>query len=268
MKKIKAVVSDLDGTLLDSDKNISSENLEVIHELKKRNIKFVIASGRPIVSILLNIERWKINDFVDYIIYTNGYGIYNYALSKDTTFFPMKEEWCCEICNLYGQLNLCFLDYDGYKIHTTKINQTVKRVESYNHAKVEIVDLNYFKNHSFPKLMISGTEKEINFLETIYAKNHNNEKYHGFRSASDIFEFIDSRISKYNAIEKLMNSLQISKEEIIAFGDSANDLEMLSSLPNSIAMGNAIDSIKQVAAYVTEANDKDGIASFIRKYII
>ena len=65
-----------------------------------------------------------------------------------------------------------------------------------------------------------------------------------------------------------MNSLQISKEEIIAFGDSANDLEMLSSLPNSIAMGNAIDSIKQVAAYVTEANDKDGIASFIRKYII
>ena len=73
-------------------------------------------------------------------------------------------------------------------------------------------------------------------------------------------QVVSREVGKYAAIEKIRLRLGLEKDEIAVFGDDVNDIEMLTNYPHSVAMGNAVPAVKAVAAYVTKANDEDGVA--------
>ena len=76
---------------------------------------------------------------------------------------------------------------------------------------------------------------------------------------------MDKSVSKATGIEVLLNHYGISKDEAIAFGDNYNDIEMLKYIPQSVAMGNAPEDIKQIAAAVTDSNEDSGIYTYLVK---
>ena len=268
--KIKMIVSDLDGTLLSSTKEISEIDLATMIALKNKNILITIASGRPLKSILLNLKKWKIDKLVNYIIHTNGYGIFNCSTGIDQTFYTMDSITCSNIIERYFKSpGLSIIDYDGLSIKTTKINRTVLRIQSYNNAHIQLVDTRYFKEHIFPKLMFSGHDDDIDSLAKDYKQGVNpNDTFKGFKSSSDIFEFIDYHLSKNYALQKLLKSIQLYSNQIIVFGDSQNDLEVLCNNPNSVAMANAPDEIKALATYCTTSNDNSGFSYFLNTDIL
>ena len=87
------------------------------------------------------------------------------------------------------------------------------------------------------------------------------------QSSSFIIEIFPSSSHKGRTIELLANYFNISKNEIMAFGDYYNDIEMLNEAGVSIAMGNAKKEVKEVAKYTTDTNDNNGIAKAINKFI-
>jgi Cof subfamily protein (haloacid dehalogenase superfamily) len=86
-------------------------------------------------------------------------------------------------------------------------------------------------------------------------------------SFSNNIEIMNHDISKGNAVKILSNYYGINKEEIICFGDAENDISMLEFAGLGIAMGNAENYVKEIADYVTDTNDNDGVAKAIEKYI-
>lgn len=268
LNNIKIVLSDLDGTLLRNDKTLSNINLEAIKSLRQKNIKFAIASGRPLGSVLHQLNGWKLENSVDYIIHTNGYGYYDYSNKKNYTFDGMKSEWCAQIIDHYKHFNVVFLEYDGYHIFTTDINKTVNRVKSYDLLTPQIVDLNFFSCNDFPKLVITGEKNTIDKIEVYYSSHHSNSSFHGFRSASDIFEFTNSKTSKFSAIQKLCLDTNIPLDCVLVFGDEENDRIMLTNIYHSVAMENASESIKKIAKYETLSNENNGFSHFINNNIL
>ena len=85
-------------------------------------------------------------------------------------------------------------------------------------------------------------------------------------TANFYFEFTDKNIDKGSAIENILIPMGYKKEEIMAFGDGENDINMIKLAHIGIAMGNAIESLKEVSDYVTESNENDGIALALYKF--
>ena len=85
------------------------------------------------------------------------------------------------------------------------------------------------------------------------------------RSAPYLLEIIDKSISKATGIEVLLKHYGFNVDEAIAFGDNYNDIEMLSYIPHSVAMANAPDDVKKIAAFVTDSNEDSGIYTYLVK---
>lgn len=86
-------------------------------------------------------------------------------------------------------------------------------------------------------------------------------------TAQNEFEIYDHAAGKGNAVIRLANRLHFSEREIVAIGDSNNDLDMMDKAEISIAMGNALDNVKKTADIVTSDNDHDGAAEAIRRLL-
>lgn len=268
IKNIKMIVTDLDGTLLTSGKTVSAANRAAIQRLAGQDILFVIASGRALTSILLSLDAWGLQGLPDYIIHTNGFGYYETASGKEHTSYRMQKEWCEEIIHLYIRDGVCLMDHTGDQLIATCHNPTIDRVRTYHNLMPEYVDVDYFQNHCFPKLVLTASRETIDEIENRYQKFHHNPCYHGFRSASDVFEFVDARVSKGSAVRQLCQQLGFSTRQVVAFGDSSNDYDMLHSVFHSVAMENASDLIREITRYTTDTNDEDGVSSFINQFIL
>lgn len=266
IKDIKLVVSDLDGTFLRSDKTVSKANQETLKKLKELNVPFAIASGRPLKAITFNIKNWQIEDDVRYIIYGNGYGLYDLKENKDHTSYPMLKEWNMLILKDALSLGLNAVDYGGDHIEALKEDTVTKRVETYNGYKTELVKEDYFYKDFF-KFMISGNKEKLDDFERYYLPKYQDMPFHGYRSNIDIIEFNDKRVSKYSMLENLCQILSISTDEVLGFGDGNNDIELLKRLKYGVAMKNASDLLKKQVKYISKSNDDDGFSDFIGRLI-
>ena len=127
-------------------------------------------------------------------------------------------------------------------------------------------DLANFANYPLNKILTAG---EPNYLQETYK-----EMMEPFKdtlscmfTAPFYFEFTAKGIDKAKALETVLTKLGVNKEEIVAFGDGHNDISMVRYAGVGIAMGNAVQELKDIADYVTLSNDEDGIAYAIDKFI-
>lgn len=127
------------------------------------------------------------------------------------------------------------------------------------------------------KLQLVISNEDINVMKKLelYINNKTNLKVinKSFDYLNEVknryyfFDIVNNNVSKGNAIKYLLKVLNINKENSICFGDSINDIEMFKSVGISVAMGNSIKEIKNIADYITDTNDNDGISKFFDKYL-
>lgn len=265
---IKIITIDLDGTLFDSNKEISETNKQAIKEAKDLGVKIVIATGRPYLGFQHVIKELELFNTDTYVICFNG-GIIYHLLTNEIVYSSTISGK--DVKRLYKEsleLNI--------NIHAFKENQELiapKQSEctdveaNINKIDVTYTDFNLIKDEDkFIKAMLIDP-KEI--VDGVVPKldSYWKENFSVVRSADVFLEFLNLEAQKGFALEKLAALLNVDIKDTASFGDNENDLSMIISAGTGVAMQNAVDIVKQNAQMITESNDNSGVGIGIRKLL-
>jgi Cof subfamily protein (haloacid dehalogenase superfamily) len=271
---IKMISLDLDGTLMLPDHiTVSLMNKTALKEAHDRGIKIVISSGRTLSVINRVVEQIP---FVDYVMYSDGAAV-----------FDVKENKV-----IYEKL----IDYGTVNKIISFLNTTEVYYNIYIDGKIATQNgrLRYYYNHGLPQEFIDdymrntviyddlldaikgkSVELIVGFFNTQEDCCRAREYIDTFSDSLYItsalkneFEMTDKLATKGNTMRFLCQTEGIIKENVIAFGDSLNDLPMFEEAGISVAMENGDERIKEAADYVTASNADDGVAKAIEKFVL
>ena len=272
MSNYKIIASDLDGTLLDSNAEISRENLNAISELSSRGVYFVPSTGRTFSEIP---EEIRTNENIRYYIYANGSTVYDKQTGKRITN--------C-ISNEVGKRVIGVLN--KYKIHKTyrqggecfvdSAFQSEEMWDKYNVCMPHRVVVDAFSVYldDFEEKMLAADEVEVYsiFFEDLAEK----QKCKG--ELAEIEEIAIAEVSEHNieifskyagkgsALLILADILNVSHSETMSLGDSNNDASMIQVAGLGLATENACDSLKEIADGIICGNDEHVVRYVINKY--
>lgn len=263
MQNIKLIVTDMDGTLLKSDHSLSSEFKSIYEELKQNNILFVPASGRQYFSIVSYFEDIK-NDLA--IIAENG----TFVTYKNEEIFvdELDSNVVHKIIEKVRKINgahLVLAGKNGAYVESTD-KDFLEYFKNYYSKNIQVDDLTKVENEKFIKIAINhpeGTEDNVYPLLTEF------EEY-GLKvvvSGEVWVDIMNKNSNKGVALQNLINKLDISPDEVLAFGDFMNDIEMLQLAKYSYAMENAHPEVKEVAVFSAPSNNDDGVLQIIKQYL-
>lgn len=284
---IKLIVSDMDGTLLGKDHDISEENLKAIRAAKAIGIKFAIATGRAYEDVEPFLKKYSLNCEC---IVQNGaeyrnekgevlQGIYiEKSKVKDILALMNRDGFRSEIYTDRGfyttssrEDTLKSLAYrvQAFDPQITDFEEALEKAKENNH----FINLSYIDNidefiNSEVKIgkfvAFSSSEEKITLLKKEFEKISGLAVSSSFKTNIEI-NHIDAQ--KGLILKKVVQKFGYKEEEVLVLGDSFNDMSMFKEFTNSVAMGNAIDEIKAVAKYETDTNDKAGVAKAIHKIL-
>lgn len=267
---IKLIAIDLDGTLVNSQKQLSRENYEALHYAHQQGVKIVLCTGRPYLAMKHLVEEIGLNTEDDYIITFNGSQIQGASDGRVLASYTISRDemltWYEETNRLALPLNVIDQDwvYEPTSYPEGRPSWYVDRVTS---APSKLKDFNEFPaDHQFNKLVIS---QEPDYIQSgVQAFNPNlASQYNIVRSHPHLYEIGQQGVSKGNALKELGKQLGIDMADMMAIGDEDNDMSMIEMAGIGVAMGNAIDPVKEIAQYVTATNDESGVAQAIYHYL-
>lgn len=275
---IKAIFFDIDGTLITREGKVLDTTKEAIKLAKKKGIICGIATGRGPTKIVKEILDLNLDVFVTYngqLIYTENETIYANAFSKKTlnelvSFCSTNKRQI-----LFGsetKLDGSKIMNLGRKSWLTKIVHFIpKTLSSYLLAlrqrwftpkkSYSYQDLAILKEPIFQCILLSP-EKETDALKKQF------QDCHFTRSNPYTVDIIPSGGSKLNGLKQITDYYEFSLDQIMVFGDSWNDLEMLAGAGIGVAMGNGSQEAKRTADFVTKTNESDGIDYALRHFDI
>lgn len=262
---IKLFVTDLDGTLLNKNHEVSEENKSAIREIVAKGVTATIATGRMYSSALPYAKQLE----VDVPIIT-----YNGALIKSVSGEVIFESYLdpkivseiYEFCVAHGWYIQAYADDVLYfKDHDAR----AKSYETLAGLKgVALGDKLYEVTEKVPKmLIITDNEAETDAIVPVL-QAYFKDRIFATKSNPDYIEIVNPSVNKSAALDLLIEKLHLTKDEVLAIGDSNNDLPMLKTAGFSVAMGNARDHVKAVVSAVTTDCEHSGVAAAIHKYIL
>ena len=266
MRNKHIIALDLDGTVLTNDKKIAPQTKAMIKKLIDDDHIVVIATGR---SNRMSIFYYHELELVTPLINSNGAYVHHPQDKNWGKYHtPLNHKTAIEIveaCYELNSKNIIAAVHDS--IYLDQFDQTI--VDFYgSQDEGFIVGRIKEKLLENPTLMMlypneNNLDKLTNHLNDLHAEaiDHWNwgAPYH-------IIEVMNKQMNKAEALKKIANEYGIPKERIIAFGDGANDMEMIDYAGIGVAMGNAIDELKTVAKYITDTNEEYGVANFLANY--
>jgi len=266
--KYKLIASDMDGTLLNSDGQLSERTKSAILRSVEVGITFVAATGRPLRNIEIVNELFDVD--MPFIIF-NGAAAYM-GKSKKLLFETYLDfDLAKEAFDIGQKLGFSQIIWTGPKLWANRNSDETLHYQTLSSVidMPLISDLSQLgddKKHISKVLWIAEPEKVAKLrLEMI---DFFGEKLNCFSSMPFFLEFVSPKASKGIALAEVGRILGISGNEMIAFGDAYNDVPMLDYVGCSVAMENAPDDIKQMCDHVTSSNDDDGVAVAIEQFVL
>ncbi len=267
---IKLIACDLDGTLLDSNHKLTSDNIEVVEELKKKDIPFVIATGRIYPSAA---EFSKALDLKTPIIACNG-AVCKDPVKDEILFdYPVATETMLELIKICKKHDIYF---HIYTIDTVYAERNERLIKMYNQWKEEDPEKSLVKT-AVVKDIVPIIKENTVYKLGIYIDYPGAEeaykelcKVSGIQtcfSLSTLIDIFNENASKGVAVKELGRRFGIETEHIMSLGDNENDIAMLQTAGLGIAMLDAKDNVKEAANEVTDSNDNSGVAKAIKKYL-
>lgn len=267
---IKAVFLDIDGTLLTDKRSVSQSTIQVINTLKKKGIIVGLATGRGPRFVL----QYMASLSLDLAIVYNG----QYIISREQTLFdnPLSPDAIEGLVN-YAQKNKLDLSFGtaagvsgsgimnagsgqlGYRISRMVPDALVDAIIFIFNRLVRWVrpqkknEWSSLFQQPIYQMMMIVSEAETKKLAAEFPQLSIT------RSSPYSVDIISQGMSKLKGIEKAGDHYGFTTDQVMAFGDSTNDVEMLAGVRYSVAMGNGSKKVKDVASYVTASNNEDGI---------
>lgn len=264
----KLICSDLDGTLLNNNQQISSIQKSCIEwAIHKKGIPFVLVSARMPSAIT---EFYKELDLDSASIAYSGAYIYD-----STNVYFHKAIDLCVAEQLYVAAKHLELQVSLYVEDEWYVNQITKCVENEInavHITPTVIDLDCIlkeckkSQRNIYKMIATSScsEKMAEFKKITLHMMENHLPFQIGYEDNHLMEIMPENVSKGKAVYKLCQMLQISPSQVIAIGDGDLDISMVETAGYGIAMGNAVRELKEKANYVTKTNDEDGVAAAIQ----
>jgi len=255
VKSFKLIVSDLDGTLLNNHKEISAETKRTLQKCRDAGILIAYATARPVRGVEFVTNSFK----PDYLINHNGAV---YSFKDKQTYFGMElyhiKEFAKRLLEKFPEVEIAVesndVIYSNFDVTKYWYNEPHTRLTNFpDDLPIECAEK-----------MIIGLE----FVDIETVRKMLPDAFHMQIADGIIGMIMSTKATKLNAIASLCDELEISIEEVVAFGDDHNDLEMISGVGMGVAMGNAIDEIKKVAKTVTLTNEENGLAYWLKENIL
>ena len=260
---IKLIAVDLDGTLLNSNHEISDYNYCVIKEAERRGIAVVISTGRLYSSLYKYKE--KLNLKTPVICY-NGAKVVDGR--DDSIIFErtIDEEVVKKVIKIAREKDVHLNLFQDEKWYVECRRDEVETYRNSSGLSYHLADFDKMEKLNVTKLMFVGENGILKEIEKIVKTELGNFVYTAF-SKPYFFEILDSRVSKGEALKKIAEQYGIEREEVMAFGDGYNDIEMLQYAGVGVAMGNAPEEMKLMFENRADTCDNDGVGKFIENRI-
>jgi Cof subfamily protein (haloacid dehalogenase superfamily) len=276
MSKYKMLVCDIDGTLLNSQSQLTRRTKEVLHKVSANGIKVTLATGRRLVNAVPIAEELGIDAP---LILSNGTVIVDVLNQKTLLHKPLPKNVVERILPLLQKSELwtrlyrhSFEGIETYYDRLPKIpeawlftSKDPKRGQQleYTHDSLDFDPVNIVVLDERNKVdpVIEKIQKELINTPFNLLVHHDFPEYL-------LLEILHHECSKASGIDFLAKQMGIERDEIIVVGDNVNDIEMVEYAGWGVAMGNAVEELKAIADEIAPANDEDGVAWLAEKYFL
>lgn len=263
--KYKIISTDFDGTLLTSDKKVSDKNKSTLLKYKKQGYKIVGITARNLPSVKSKID---LNIF-DYIILNNGGYLYDVNNQDGNYIVSIDREIIEKIINHFKPiaLGIDYISVNKYYMfrNSGQIDPRdfVQEVEEFDEIMEPISRMNIMANSleeiSSYKEYLDENVKEIDSIVMCDTDDKTCKKWIAINPKG---------FNKFTGLKELCKKLNVDIKEVIFFGDSANDIEIIKNVGLGVAMENALPEVKEIAKEVTISNEDDGVAYFLDKVLV
>lgn len=264
----RMVFSDMDGTLLKSASELSEKNIEMVGKAVDQGVEFVICTGRGVYGVERFLEKLHLLGRPGYVICQNGAAVYNlenmemvlkHSFSSDD-LRPVVEAARTEGVEVYL--------YDDRTFLAEKVTPQVEAYCRVMHADMRILPDGLEYEGYFTKCLLSGSYEQLDAVrkrvESIIAGKLNH-----FFSGPQYLEFVKTGVSKGEALRETAEKAGVPLGEVIAIGDSENDLSMIQAAGLGVAVANAQEHVKAAADYVTETTcEQDAVADVLQRFVL
>lgn len=269
---MKLLFLDLDGTLLNDEKEINKEDMDAIDEMIKKGHKVIINSGRPLFSIMVLARKFNFLREGFYLSSFNGGLIYDPNTDKRIKYDTLDEDVVRHMFDEAYKMGLHVHTYTDDHVLSERETEELEFYTKRIHMPPLVVnDFSIETKGSPPKIIVislDGREKLEKYRE--YMRDYEEEKglYCTFSDAR-LLEYANPLANKGEAIRFMCEFLGVDIKDTVAAGDEENDLPMIETAGIGVCMRNGVDSLKASADYITEnTNNECGIKEIIYKFIL
>lgn len=261
MSQIKLVACDLDGTLLNEKGALSDKTIKTVKKLINKEIKFSIASGRNKAYVFNFVRELGSNVFS---ICNNGSNIYDNK-QKSLINLSIERETIKEIINFFDKNKI---NYNGFDEDRTYIQSKTSPVfDSSDKITFNIIVIDELEDYPpLMKLLVMDEPNRILELKEKILKENFASKVDITMSNANCLDIVTKNSTKGLGLTLLAEKLNISLDEIMAFGDAGNDVHMLETVGHPVIMDNALSYLKEKFDNIALSNDKDGVATYLEKF--
>jgi len=267
LTEFKLVAIDMDGTALNRDHLLSKRTIESIRNVESKGLKILLATGRMTAAVTEHLKDLGTSGLV---VAHNGALVKDLHKNKVYMHKKVPSRVVERVIKLHEAYNFILhlnIDDDVFVNNINSISNRfskelgikLKYSESYSEIKEEPTSI----------LLLQGKDKLEEILEDIKIHNPNMFDYVLIPWTKGLWmlQILPINTSKGMAVFDVAKQLGIKLDEIISFGDSYNDLEMIQHSGLGIAMENACDELKEVATYITKSNAEDGVAQVLEELL-
>lgn len=268
MKKIEWIVSDLDGTLLNDQKQVSKKNQKAIQWLFEHDIDFGIVSGRTIKTIYETLDFCHIKPYVRFIVGMNGAAFMDISTQEITYAPSLSLDVIHKIMNHFKGWDVCFQILDEKIRYTNRSTNSSIQYTTKCHEREVVTDLiEYSKKNRVLKWMIYC---EPQMMEQVrkHANALNENQISAIQTDDCMLEFMSSDIHKGSGLLKAGKQLHLDLNTCLSLGDADNDVSMFDVTGYSFCVLNGTKLAKEKAKYILPyTNEEDIIDKIVCKYI-
>ncbi len=270
MMDFRLIAADLDDTLLDNNSKITFRTREAIRKAVAKGVLFVIATGRMFKTSIAYMEELDIDCNCPLINYHGA--LIKTSQSEEVIFHrPLEHDLALNLIKEAEQLDCHISLFVGDDLYIKEENEFSRYYQSLTGLEMQAVgDLSvYLGNNKInpSKISVICLDSYIDGVEN-RLKGCFGEKLSILQSRPYFLEITDRRATKGQALSWLAHKLGIKPEEVMAFGDGYNDVDMLEFAGLGVAVANARPEVIRSADMITSSNSEDGVAEVIEKYVL
>ena len=269
--RYKLLVVDIDGTLLDKNGAISAEDKNALARVSDSGIRVALSTGRVVQACLRIISQLSLDG---YHIFFDGALAGDPVTGEEVYVEPISEELLRQVTE-FAHLNEVNLDlYSATHFFAERETWATDIRRQFFGLQPTIVDFSELwpKERIIKGTLVVSSAEERAKADSFYLRFGSSLNFSWTRTPAypdvDFINVVAPGVSKGQALEALASHLGIALSEVIAIGDGANDVSLLSKTGLAIAMDNAADELKVVADYVTLDVDHNGVAAAINKFLL